>query len=191
MKRMALLGMAAAALLLAGCADRPKPASPWGYDFALGHFKDIRPHDDVMLMDNVYPFRADNFMASWRKQTQSNLFAHDDARLDVLLRDYVATHSGKSYAMTMQMTLRGRNSDGQVVAETPARCNVVMREDPRAMADFVQQVAWKHGLNPLTTPSLDATMWQKVWDACISDLTVQFSEALSGRTVALAPEQVR
>jgi len=176
---------AMAGLALAACADRPRPhdVGPWGYDFALGTYRDLRPHDDARLMESVWPFDIQNFTASWRRSVGRSVFASAPGTLDVLLERYRSTHSGHSFTLSMAVRLRARDAAGAVLAETPAQCVQVQRVQLADLGAFGQQVARQGSLHPLTIDGRDATMWQKAWDLCVRDLAIQFGQALVAGTI--------
>lgn len=167
-------------MVTAGCATREPEVGPWGYEFALGQFRDARPLNEDRAMTEEVQFRTEKFMNSWRRTVGRSIFGHSPALLDVVLQEYAATHSAKSFSISMEVRLRGRDSTG-VIAETTAKCSAVRHIGPEEWGDFGQQVAVQGDLRPLTPSGRDATMWQKVLDVCVKDLAIQFGQAVDAR----------
>lgn len=170
----------ACAALLAGCAGRQTPPDigPWGYAFTLGRFTDQRPADNDLLMAKT-PFRIDSFMHAWNGLVAQDVFYRKDARLDLVLKHYAATQAHRSYALSMDVTLRGRDEDGRVIANVDATCASAATPGLAQVGDFTQQVVTKGDLDALTYRRRDATMWQQVLHACVQDLALQFGQALA------------
>lgn len=164
---------------LGACALQKQPLDngPWGYDFALGKFNDLREDADAQRVEQRN-FLVEDFMHSWDRHTKRDLFAHQNATLDVTLNRYEATQSGRSYAVTMDVDLRGRDVNGRILAEKPLRCVVVDTMDMRHMGDSVQQAVSKADGGYLTPDGRESTMWQRVFDKCVRELTIQFGQAL-------------
>lgn len=181
-RSLALFGAFAvlAAAFLIGCASRaPAPAvGPWGYAFTLGSFTDQRPHDDDMLMAKV-PFRIDQFMNEWNGIVGQDVFFRKEAKLDVILKRYAATQAHLSYVVSMDITLRGRDEDGRVIATMDGSCSGAANPGLTQVGDFTQQVVTKGDLGALTARRRAATMWQRVLHSCVEDLAVQFGNTLA------------
>lgn len=177
---------AALAGIFVGCSATPKtPLGEWAYDFRLGNFEDKRPYDDMRMMVDK-PFRIKDFMTGWQANIGRNLFASEPATLDVVLNRYNATQNARSYALTMEMSLQGRDQYGRVIAATTGRCNAVMKADVEVWGtmwrDFWQQPADQRAASPLTYEVRDATMWQKVMNECVKQFATSFGNTLAGHT---------
>lgn len=170
-----------ASTLLGGCASHtPTTVGPWGYAFTLGSFADQRPNDNDLLMAKT-PFRIDSFMQEWNGIVGQDVFYRQEAQLDVILKRYAATQAHTSYALSMDVTLRGRDQNGHVIANMDATCTSAATPGLTQVGDFTQQVVTKGDLAALTTDRRAATMWQRVLHACVEDLAVQFGQALAQR----------
>jgi hypothetical protein len=181
--KASLIGGAVALLALTACAQRQDPVGPWGYNFAIRSIRDVTPDDDVKLMNGT-AFRSDQFARSWSKLMPQRVFGSNPAQLDVVVERYEATHGKNSYAVSLETKLRGKDMDGNLLAETPAHCSAVMDETYQ-LGTFGQQMVDERSLAPLTPAARDATMWQKVLDSCVKDLAIQFGQALAaGRPAA-------
>ena len=185
--RAAALALLVASLiaLVAGCSTTPPaPLGAWGYAFTLGNFDDRRA-DDAARMQAEEPFRIETFMQGWHANVGRSLFASQPARLDVVLHRHEATRNARSYALSMDVSLRGYDAYGRLIAATSGTCSVVMRRDMDSWAmmwgDFWQQPADQRGTAPLTLDVRDATMWQKVMNACVKDLATEFGNVLAAQ----------
>lgn len=167
-----------AAAVVAGCASKVTPIGPWPYEFQLGTFKDVRPHDDAMLKAST-PFRTESFMQGWRNSVGRSVFANYPALLDIVLKEYEITSSGDSYAMNMDVKLTGRRPDGKILGSMNATCNAIVHIDEFAWWDFAQQASHQGTVYPLTATARNATMWQKVMDRCVAELAKQFDTTLA------------
>ena len=133
------------------------------------------------------PFRIETFMQGWHANMARSLFASQPATLDVMLHSYEATRNAQSYALTMNVSLRGHDAHGRLIAATSSTCNAVLRRDIDSWAtmwgDFWQQPADQRGAAPLTLGVRDATMWQKVMNACVKDLATEFGNVLAAQAL--------
>lgn len=177
--RKTLLGLLAATAVLAGCATEPPSIGPWGYEFSLGTFQDQRKDEDAKLMAAT-PFSVDSFMQGWRHNVGRSVFANAQATLDITLNAYEATVSGKSYSLSMDVGLRGRDQYGRPLGTTNASCSAIELAGTAAWGDFWQQAREQGAVTPLTAAHRNATMWQKVMDSCVKDLATQFGTAIAG-----------
>jgi hypothetical protein len=125
------------------------------------------------------PFNIEGFMQGWHRSVQRSVFANEPAKLDVTLRSYEATSSGKSYAITMDVGIRGRGVDGRDLGATNARCDAIVVVNQAAWEDFWQQTREQGNTGPLTPTARNATMWQKVMDSCTKQLATQFGNVLA------------
>ena len=176
--------LVALAGILIGCTTTPEtPLGEWAYDFSLNSFEDKRPYDDTRMMADK-PFRIRDFMNGWHANIGHNLFASEPAKLDVVLHYYEATQNARSYALTMEMTLQGRDQYGRLLAATNGRCNAVLHADTETWGtmwgDFWQQPADQRAASPLTSEVRDATMWQKVMNTCVKQFATSFGNTLTG-----------
>lgn len=164
--------------VVAGCAPLPTPTvGPWGYEFALGRFVDARTPDDARMMESA-PFTVERFMTAWTQAVARTPFANAPARLDVTLKRYEATQSGRAFAVSMNVTLKGRDMAGKTLTEKELTCSAVETRGFE-LGDFAQQVAAQGNLTPLTQNVRDATMWQKVMTTCVRELATSFGTALN------------
>lgn len=178
----------AMALLLGGCTTTPEtPLGQWAYSFTLNSFEDRRPYDDTRMMVDK-PFRIQDFMTGWHANVGQNIFANEPAKLDVVLLSYNATQNARSYALTMDLNVQGHDQYGRLIAATSGRCNAVMRRDVDTWGtmwgDFWQQPADQRAASPLTLGVRDATMWQKVMNACVKQVATNFGNVLAGQASA-------
>ncbi|PZP39730.1 MAG: hypothetical protein DI585_03150 [Pseudomonas fluorescens] len=170
------------AIITTGCAAKPKPeVGPFAYEFTLASFADIRANDDTKLMAAT-PFNIQSFMQGWHANIERSIFNNSPAYLDVKLKSYEATSSGDSYAMTMGVTLRGRDFANRTIATVDTTCNATMRRDTYAWGDFWQQSRTQLSTKPLTETARNTTMWQKVMNACVKDLALEFGNSLAATT---------
>jgi hypothetical protein len=183
----AKFGLFAFVFMTVGCTTTPEtPLGEWAYDFSLNSFVDKRPYDDLRMMVDK-PFRINDFMTGWQANIGRNIFASAPAKLDVTLHYYEASQNARSYALTMEMSLQGRDQYGRLLAATNGRCNAVMRRDVDTWAtmwgDFWQQPADQRDASPLTLEKRDATMWQKVMNECVKQFATSFGNTLTGPPV--------
>ncbi|MBI1309341.1 MAG: hypothetical protein GC129_05810 [Proteobacteria bacterium] len=172
--------LAVAVLALASCAPTPAPkVGPWGYDFSLGMYKDLRPTEDETRLTNEVTFDPATFMASWQRHVARSIFANEPALLDVAVSHFEATRSANSYALTVDVNLRGRQENGRILADSPAHCDIVAQPGIGIIRDSVQQAVDKADPAALTPEGRRETMWQQVWDACVADISTQFGVALA------------
>ena len=168
-------------VVLSGCASDYAPGKPvigpWAYEFQLGQFRDERQDDETLLMSE--PFTVDSFMRGWHNSVGRAVFANVPALLDVSLRSYETTSSGDSYALSMDVALRGRDTEGNTLAVMNGKCDAVVRIDGKAWRDFWQQARAQGAMAPLTAAARNASMWQKVMDSCVAELAKQFDTSLA------------
>ena len=170
---------------LTACTATPRtPLGEWAYDFRLNSFADKRPYDDTRMMAGK-PFRIRDFMTGWNANVGRNIFASQPGKLDVVLTRYEATQNARSYALTMDMSLRGYDQYGRLLATTTGRCNAVEHADVEVWGtmwrDFWQQPADQRDASPLTYEVRDATMWQKVMNTCVKQFATNFGNVLTAR----------
>ena len=166
------------ALLLTACTTTQPQIGPWAYQFSLGKFQDLRPNDDIMLM-NTTPFTVEAFFASWQASVGRNLFANQPALLHVTLHEYQTTQSGTSYAVSMKTTLTGTTPQGQPLATLQASCAAAAPLGATEFATLTQQAITQADAQALTPAARSRTMWQKVFNTCIQQLATQFGQALA------------
>lgn len=161
--------------LLAGCATPPPPeALP--YRFAIGSFNDSRPPEQTAT-DTPFPFDQTTFMRSLQQAMPYALFGSEDARLNLSLTHYEATHYATSYAVSMVMDMTGTDQHGRTVAAQPLMCSAVQHRGFE-LADYAQQVWSDKNLNALTPAAREQTMWQQVFATCVRNLAEQFGKTL-------------
>lgn len=179
--RAALLTLALG-FMLTGCVDNPPapvaPLGTWGYDFVAGTFKDQRPDDDAKLMAAT-PFTVQSFMQGWRHNIGTSPFAAEQAKLDITLLSYEATTSAKSYSISMNVILSGRDAQNRPRGTVNASCSAIELTDAAHWRDFWQQARTEGTMHPLTYEARNATMWQKVMDSCVKELATQFGNTLA------------
>lgn len=131
-----------------------------------------------MLM-NTTPFTIQAFFQSWQANVGRNIFANHPAVLNVTLHEYQATQSGTSYAVSMKTTLHGHTPQGQPLATLQASCAAAAPLGATELATLTQQAIAKGSTESLTPAARTRTMWQKVFNACVQQLTTQFGQALA------------
>jgi hypothetical protein len=175
--KTALLLLTAA---LPACATAPQPSmGPWGYDLTLGRVVDARTPTPDSMMTEEYPFSTQSFMTSWHNLVARTPVMSVPGSLNILLKNYEATHSDSAFSISMNVVLQARTPNGAVITTKELSCSAVEFEKWTTWGDFAQQVLTQESLTPLTRTAREATMWQKVMTSCVRDLAIPFGNALS------------
>lgn len=131
------------------------------------------------MMMSAVPFNIESFMQSWKTNVGRSIFMNRPAKLDITLKGYEATMNAKSYAISMDMGLRGRDMEGRNIGSMNGKCSAIVLLDANKWGDFWQQARAQGSVEPLTPAARNATMWQKVMDSCTKELAKQFGNVLA------------
>ena len=207
MNKKKFLGMACIALL-GGCASRGPVVGPWGYDFSVVRVEDARANDDAMLMAAT-PFSSQKLIEAWQRAVPRPGWGAQPAELAMRVTQYEATHSGSSYALSMQADMVGRAGDPApsyranakpIVAQVAGQCAVHATYGRGAgQTTLAKQVIGINtpqggaqsaptGLAALTVAGRDATLWEDLWTQCTAQLATQLGNALMAATPVPAPD---
>jgi hypothetical protein len=171
-------------LLLVGCASQSQ-LRPLPYRFTLGTFMDERTEaerQDPRLIGQ--PFRPRNFVQALQTGLPASIFGSMEAKLHVQLKHYEVTRYKNSYALSIVANLQGEDIHGRPLVKETTACSQIGAEG-FALADYATQVKAQKNLTALTAEGRAANMWQKLYNACVSELVTQYATALD--TASLAP----
>lgn len=193
-------------LSLMGCATQQSSVvGPWGYDFTVVRVVDSRPADDAKLMAAV-PFTTQALSEAWQRAVPRAGWGAVPAELALRITQYEATHSGSSYALSMEADMLARAGEPApsyrpdavpVVAQLKGQCAVqgstVTGKGQTLLFGQVFGINAPQGgaqnaptgLKTLTPEGRDATLWGDLWTQCAAQLAHQLGDALLAAPPAL------
>lgn len=189
-RHLSLLALAVVATLTA-CAAKPQPIAPLPYRFTFASFEDTRTEEAKSDPRQIgQPFQPRRFVQSLRTAMPATLFGSMDARLAVNLKHYEITSFQNHYAMSIVAEIGGTDIHDRPLVKETCACSQVDKEG-FMLADYATQVYAERNLHGLTLEGRAASMWQKLYDACVQELVTQYAIALENESLRPATATAR
>lgn len=171
------------ALFLVSCATTEKthrdiPAVP--YQFKIATYQDEREDNLANLVGErqTFPFRQGVFASSLLHALNRNMFVSDEARVDVVLKDYASVKEEGKYLVSYYMQLTAHDMNGQLLAEGNFSCL------SEGTTDFWP--IWEEGRKNVSSGmSLkQLRLWEELTRDCLMQVAADFNAQILAKAAA-------